>query len=169
MTRITDDQTHPIGIGEDFAGIAQEGLSWVNRLKWNGRVIKETSGGVPLNRFRDDIAKGVVVKLTLMLPPDASGGINKHQTRPGADSVLLPDEEIGIIDDRVMNVVPLNGGADVRGDLFGGEFRRVNPDDDEMIGEFRFEPPQPRQYMETVNSTIGPKVENHELATEVKD
>jgi hypothetical protein len=50
---------------------------------------------------------------------------------------------------------------------FGGELGTVDADRDQHIAVALFELPQLRKYVETVDSAVGPEIEQDELAAQV--
>ena len=102
-----------------------------------------------------------------MLGEDPPSRIDEHQRRPGADGVLVPDPVLAVVDDRVMELQPLHGGAQVLGDPFGRELGGVDADDDQFVGKLVLELPQLREDVQAVDSAVGPEVEQDQLAAQI--
>ena len=73
-------------------------------------------------------------ELALVLADDLPQGVNEHQRRPGAHAVLLPDGEVVVVDDGMVDGVAAHGLRDGFGRLFLGKLRRVDTDDGKRFG-----------------------------------
>jgi len=67
-----------------------------------------------------------------------------------------------------MNGIQANGRvADMCAVAFAGEFSAVDANDGDVIRISLFELPQLREYVDAIDSAIGPEVEQQELAAKV--
>src|SRR5262249_46838794 len=110
------------------------GETEIRRLGGRGDV-RRAAAGERTDRLvlSDEVGQqgvqGVQVPLTGVLRDDVAVRIHQHQRRPGAGGVVLPRHELGIVQHRVRDLVPLDGAAD-RGLLaLVRELRRVHADD----------------------------------------
>ena len=86
--------------------------------------------------------------------------------RPRPDGVLSPKLEIAIIHNWMFNFVAEYRPRAVLSLFFGGEFCRMYTDNRHLPSEFAFDFPQLRKQVHTVNSTIGPEIQNHQPAAQ---
>ena len=86
--------------------------------------------------------------------------------RPRPDGVLSPKLEIAIIHNWMFNFVAEYRPRAVLSLFFGGEFCRMYTDNRHFPSEFAFDFPQLRKQVHTVNSTIGPEIQNHQPAAQ---
>ena len=124
-------------------------------------------GGKASDGGGEHIAHRFEGELAFMPGEDTAMRIEEHQCRPGPHPVALPDRHTGIVHDRVADLVALDGGAQVGGLRFGGKLGGMDPDDDELVGECVLKLPRPREDVETVDSAVGPKIEDHQLTTQI--
>ena len=103
-------------------------------------------------------------QLALVLADDVAEGVNEHQRGPGAAGILLPDLELGVVDYRMLQLAPAHGGGQAVGLFLGGELGRVNAHHHQLAGVLALQFPQLRKDVHTVHSTVGPEVEDDDLA-----
>src|SRR5207249_2898727 len=101
-------------------------------------------------------------QFTLVLADDAALRVDEHQGRPGAAAKLVPDGEVAVVDDRVLDAVAQHGLAKVRCLALRREFGRVDADHDHPVAIFALDAPQLRKRVHTVDSTEGPEVDDGE-------
>ena len=106
-------------------------------------------------------------ELALVFADDLPQGVNKHQRRPGAHAVPLPDGKFVVVDDGVVDGVATHGLRDGLGRLLLGKLGRVNADDGERLGVTLLQLPQLRKDMQAVNSAEGPEIEDHQPARQI--
>ena len=102
-----------------------------------------------------------------MFADNIAGRIDEHQRRPRTNAVLLPDLEVAVVDDGMVDLVAQNGSTQVLGLLLSREFGGVDAHDCEFTSVLFFQFPQLRKYVHAVNSTVGPKIEDHQSAAKV--
>src|ERR671914_2378617 len=102
-----------------------------------------------------------------MLADDFALRVDEHQGGPSPAGVLLPDPKFGVVDHQVLQLVPLYGLVQALLFLFVGELGRVNADNHQLVGVFFLYFPQLRKNMHTVNSTVGPEVQQYYLAPQL--
>ena len=93
--------------------------------------------------------------------------VDDPQRRPGARCVGLPYLVIRIDQHRMLDVIPHDRIGDVVGIFFGRELRRVDADDDDLVGIGLFELLEFREDMHAVDAAVGPEVDHHPLAAQV--
>ena len=94
-------------------------------------------------------------------------GANKDERRPGADGIGAPETQLGIMYDRMGDPLAEDGLADARWFPLVRKLRRVHADDDQFTGIALLDRPQRGQDVQAVDSTVGPKVEDHEPTGQV--
>ena len=98
---------------------------------------------------------------------DVALGVDHREGGPGLGGVLLPHLHVGVVEDGVVDAVPLDGGGEGGRVPLVLELRRVHADDDEGVAVFLLQRPQLVQDVQTVDAAEGPKVEHHDLAAQV--
>src|SRR5262249_1454471 len=96
-----------------------------------------------------------------------SARVDQNESRPGLHSESTPQHLICVIDDRMLDAIFANFLADVVCVLFGVELCRVNADHHEFIGVLLFEKFEVGKYMVAIDATIGPEIEQDDLAAQV--
>lgn len=82
---------------------------------------------------------------------------------------MTPDAVLTIIENGVDDIHPLACVANARRVPLGDVLAGVDPEDDDFGGEPVLELPQLREYMHAVNSTVGPEIEEDDLAAQRLD
>lgn len=98
---------------------------------------------------------------------DISGRIYHCKRRPRGDSVAPPHPELPVIDDGMDSVEAQRSVGYPGSDSFSVILAAVNSDYDKLRGIFRFQLPQLREYVKTVDSPIGPEIQKDDLAAQV--
>ena len=101
------------------------------------------------------------------LPISLPSGSMKIRSRPCPDTVLLPYLEVFVVYYGVVYLVTEYCLPNVIRGLFRGEFGRMDPDDPQLPSVLILQFPQLRKYVHAVDSTIGPKIQEHHLAKQV--
>jgi hypothetical protein len=87
--------------------------------------------------------------------------------RPGAGGVGLPGDEVGIVEDEVLDLVAFHGLIDGFDGAFELELRRVHADDDEFLGVLLLQWAQFVEDVEAVDAAERPEVEEDDLSAQV--
>ena len=112
---------------------------------------------------------GVGVALPGVLRDDVALGVDQHQRRPGPRGVGLPGGQLGVVEHRVVDAVPLHGGDQgVRVGLVD-ELGRVDADDDQLLGVLLLHRAQLVEDVQAVDAAERPEVEQDEATSEVAD
>ena len=64
------------------------------------------------------------------------------------------------------NVVAPDRVLDAGGALLVGEFRRVNANHDDLVGKLFFDAPQGGDYLDAVDASFSPEIENYNAAVQ---
>ena len=107
--------------------------------------------------------------LTRHLSDDVALRVDDDQRRPGTSRVRIPRHQVGIIEHRVMDGVPLDGGLDGFRSPFVFELGRVHADDHQRVGELLLERTQFVQDVQAVHATEGPEVQNDDSAAQTAE
>ena len=94
-------------------------------------------------------------------------GVDQHQGRPAIDAEPVPDDHVGVVDDRVLDPVLGHLAADVLGVLLGVELGGVDADDHQLVLVLLLELGQVGQDVVAVDAAVGPEVEQDDLALEL--
>ena len=108
-------------------------------------------------------------QLTLVLSDDAALRVDEHQRRPGAAAELVPDGEVPIVDDRMLDAVAQHRLAKIRRVALRRELGGVDPDHDHPVAIFALDLPQLRKGVHAVDSTEGPEVDDREPPPQIGD
>ena len=157
--------------GEDLAREGKGSLARAVALKLDiqGTAVYQLLGVVLGDHGREHVVERLDGELALVLTDDLAIGSDEHEGGPSARGVLAPDDEVGVVDDRVLYLVAHDGAADVVGGLLSVELGRVDSDHYQLIGVLLFQFPQLRKHVHAVNSTVGPEVQDEYLAHEVAE
>ena len=93
--------------------------------------------------------------------------VDQDERRPGRALVGVPDLLVGVVDDRVLDLVAQDRLADRLRVLLVLELGRVDADDDELVGILLLELGQVGQDVDAVDAAERPEVEQDDLALEV--
>ena len=118
-------------------------------------------------RFKQDLVQRFPVSFARNVAAVIALGVNQHERRPSPGAEFLPDAHLRIVDDRVRNLIPHDGFADILVVLFVGELRRMDADHDELPVVLLFEERQIGEHVHAVDAAEGPEVEQDELASQV--
>jgi hypothetical protein len=121
------------------------------------------------DQFLDQFPQGVPVPLACHRSYDTACRIDEYQGGPGADGVSLPDQELGVIDDRMRDLVAPDGVTEGGRLALVGKFGRVYPDDGQGIGERGFQRLQLREDVQAVDSAVRPEIEQDHASTQVRE
>jgi hypothetical protein len=98
---------------------------------------------------------------------DVAGGVDQHDGRPGPHGEGLPDLEVGVVGDRVLEAQPRDRRAQGVAMVLGRKLARVDAEDDEILGELLTKPAQLADVVVAIDSTGGPELEEDEATGEV--
>ena len=136
-----------------FAGKGERRRGWTGLRRRTSRpevehaAVQPAVGAELVEHAVNDRRQLTGRELALVLPDDLPQGVNEHQRRPGAHAVLLPDGEVVVVDDGMVDSVAAHGLRDGLGRLFLGKLRRVDADDGERVGVTLLQLPQLRKDM----------------------
>lgn len=167
MSRVRDVDAPRAGMDSD-AGRKQElssdlGKTRVDRPSGGQAAIFLRAGNL-LAQECDEVLRHC---LALMPTDHAPLWIDEDQGRPGAHGVRLPDGEVGIVHDGMVQVLPLGGGEDAARLMLRRELAAMHTDDRDRVAQRRFDLPQLRQDVLAVRSAVRPEVEDYDAAPEV--
>ena len=120
-----------------------------------------------LDQLAEQRVDRVRVALAGVLRDDVALRVDQHQRRPGPGGVGLPGDELGVVEDRVVHGVALDGLR--QRDRVGlvHELRRVHADHDQLVGVLLLQRAQLVEDVQAVDAAEGPEVEQHEAAAQV--
>lgn len=93
--------------------------------------------------------------------------VDERDGRPSSDAEAAPDFHFRVVDDRMFDLIPQRGSADVFGLLLIVELRRMHADDDQLFRIFLLEVFQVRQDVHAVDAAVRPEVEDDDLAPQI--
>ena len=109
------------------------------------------------------------VPLTGVLRDDVTLRVDEHQGRPGPCGVGLPGHQVGVVEDGVPDVVPLDRGRQRHRVRLVLELRRAHPDHDQLAGVLLLDLPELVEDVQAVDAAERPEVEQNEAPAEVLD
>ena len=112
-----------------------------------------------------DERKGIALGPASVLRQDAIMG-DQDLRGPTAHGVSLPDFEIGIVDDRMLQLVAQDNAAYVIRLFFVIELGGVNTYHDEVVAILGFESFKVGDDVDTVDATVGPEIQQHDFAAQ---
>ena len=131
--------------------------------------VKRAALACSVDQLREQGVYGVRVPLTGVLRDDVALRVDQHQRRPGPRGVGLPGHQLGVVEDRVPDLVPLDRGRQRRRVRLVLELRRVHPDHDQLVGVLLLDRPELVEHVQAVDAAERPEVEQHEAPAEVLD
>ena len=124
--------------------------------------------GLVLGQPAVDQRRGHVLgQLTLVDADHIAVRIDEIERRPGARAERLPVLEVGVVENRVLNPQAQDRLAQVLGLALGRELGRVDRDNLQGVGVASFKLPQLRKYMQAVDSSVGPEMQDQQTSAEV--
>lgn len=172
------DQAVAGGVGDEEAAVGQEQrLAGEAQMRGDRfgrdvgavaaaqRALRPVLGLQLLDQLRD----GVRMALAGVLGDDIALGVDDDQRGPGPYGVLLPGRQLRIVEDRVVDLVPLDGVDD--GLVLGlvDELRRVHPDDHQGVAVLLLQLAQLIEDMQTVHTAEGPEIQDHNTSSQVSE
>jgi hypothetical protein len=118
VVAVQDDQAVMGGVGDEqqavgeAEGLAGEGQRAGRRWRWHVealRAVQRALGPVLGDELRQQAADARHVPLTGGDVNDVALRVDEHEGGPGADGVLLPGGQLGVVEDGVVDVVALDG------------------------------------------------------------
>src|SRR5215813_5450222 len=163
VIRIGNEEAIGFGVRENLARKSERQVADFRSLQrqFQRLLVQLTALAELFDRLRDSAVQRVVTTLARKTADDVSGGIDQVTSGPGIDRVGLPDLKVGVVDDRMFDLVPQDNAANVLGVFLVFKFRRVDANDDQLIRVFPFQPLQIRNDVHTVDAAIGPKIEEY--------
>src|SRR6202022_320934 len=108
-------------------------------------------------------------QFALVLADDAAFRVDEHQRGPSPAAELVPDLEVPIVDDRVLDPVSQYSLAQVRGIALRRELRRVDADHDHPVPVLPLDLPQLRKDVHAIDSAEGPEIDEGQPPPQVGD
>ncbi|CAM5393878.1 hypothetical protein SCALM49S_09073 [Streptomyces californicus] len=163
------DQNAAVRQQQRLAGEAQVGGDRLGRDVGAVAPAQRPLGPVLVLQLLDELLDGVRVALARVLGDDIALGVDHDERRPGADRVLLPCGQFGIVEDGVVDLVALDGVDD--GLVLGlvDELRRVDPDDHHGVAVLLLQLAQLVQNMQTVHAAERPEIEDDDTSSQVSE
>lgn len=161
------DEETAVGQEQRLAGEAQMGGDRLGRdigaVAAAQRALRRVLG----LQLLDQLLDGVRMALAGVLGDDIALGVDDDERGPGPYGVLLPGRQFRIVEDRVVDLVPLDGVDD--GLVLGlvDELRRVHPDDHQGVAVLLLQLAQLIEDMQTVHTAKGPEIQNHNASSQV--
>lgn len=93
--------------------------------------------------------------------------VDDTDRRPRFDPICLPDLALGVIDDRMVQLIALHGFFDTFRVFFIVEFGSMDADDDDLVGILLLQPDQVGEEVQAVNSAQRPEFEDDDFAAQV--
>ena len=129
--------------------------------------LERAFGGVLLDELAHEGGQTGAVPLAGHRRDDVALGVDDDEGRPGASRVGAPRDELGVVEDGMVDGVALDRrGECVRVGLVL-ELGRVHPDDGQRVGVLRLDRTQLVEDVEAVDTAEGPEVENEDATPEV--
>lgn len=172
------DQAVPGGVRDEEAAVLQEqGLAGEPEMRGDrlgcdvGAVAAAQRALRPVLGLQllDQLLDGVRVALTGVLGDDVALGVDDDERGPGAYGVLLPGRQLRVVEDRVVDLVPLDGVDDCLVLGLVDELRRVHTDDHDGVAVLLLQFAQLIENMETVHTAEGPKIQDHNASSQVSE
>src|SRR5579863_5667242 len=103
-------------------------------------------------------------KLPGVRPDDVAEWIDGNDRRPRPHGVAAPDPKLPIVNNRMQVLEPQRRLANPRRLTLGDELAAGDPDDRQLPRKPSFELPQLREYVNAIDSAVGPEVEEDDLS-----
>lgn len=101
----------------------------------------------------------VAVPLTRIGPNNHAFRVYQDKRWPGSNAVCLPGSHVGVVENRVVNIVSVNRLKNRVGKFFVLKFWRMHPHDGENVRMSCLEFAQFSQYVVAVHTAQRPKIE----------
>lgn len=157
--RVRDDNA-AVGQGDELAG---EGQGRLPRRRRHIRRITPAQGpllAVLGDELVDERGQSGPMALSRHRGDDVALRVENDQRGPGARGVGLPGRQLGVVEHRVVHGIPLHGRLDGGRIALVLELRRVDPDEDELVGELALDRPQLVEHVEAVDAAERPEVQD---------
>src|SRR5262249_6702912 len=167
---VGDEQTFARGVGQHLAGEEQRAvalLAEARQLEAQRLLVERLLLAVNFDKFVYRLVQNVVTPFAGGVGDDLALGVDDEQGRPGVDLEAAPDDRVGVVDDRVADLVTKDRLADALGVAFVLELGRVHADDHQDVAVLLFELGQVRQRVDTVDAAQRPEVEDDDAAAQV--
>ena len=164
---VGDEQPSASLVRQDLAGEAEGVLRAGRRRGGQRRTLHDAQFVELRHHARHEGIKLLEGQLAFVLAYDVATRVNEHQRGPSAAGILLPDLKLGVVDDRMLQLAAAHGGGQAVGLLLGGELGRVNAHHHQLAGVLALQFPQLRKNVHAVHSTVGPEVEDDDLALQL--
>ena len=138
---IRDEEAAALGVGQHFAGVGEHGAGDGVRFESEGygRAVDLLFGVEFVDEGRDDRCEEVVDALAGMAADEVACRVDEDEGRPCIGAVGVPEGEVGVVHDGMMEAVLLNSVADALVVVLCGVLAGVDADDDEGLAEVGFE------------------------------
>ena len=171
MIGVGDEQPIALLVGEQLARIQQRLIvvALAFELQRQRRSIDLAALVEYAHHRADRVDEAFEIALAHRGADEVAGGIDDDARRPRLRAVAPPDLQVGVVGDRMLDLVANEDPLQVVGALLVRELRRVHADDDELVGEALLERLEIAQHVHAVDAAVGPEVENHDLAAQLLD
>ena len=129
-------------VGRQCDGLRREpedGRLWRRRNVWAVAAMQRAALLVLGQQHADHLGEAAHLTLARRLRHHVPLWVDEDERRPGAHCVLLPELQAGIVQHRVMHLVPLDRGPQRNRLRLVRELRRVDADDGEHVAELVLE------------------------------
>ena len=167
VVSVGDEQVPTGPVCQHLAGKRQRPARLTLRGEPHRSAVDEAIAVELRHHAAEQVVEVIVGQFALVLANDLALGVDEHEGWPGPAGILLPDLELGVVDYGVLKLIALHGLVDVGPFLLIGELGRMNADDHQLACILLFQFPQLRKNVCAVDSTVGPEVEDHDLASQL--
>src|SRR6266850_2069306 len=119
-------------------------------------------------RLRNSATESAIA-LSRQPTDDVTRRIDQIARRPGVNGIRFPNFKVGVVDNRMLNLVAENDAADILEVFFVFELGRVDADDDQLVRILFLELLQIGNDVNAVDAAVGPEVEQHNLASQRRE
>ncbi len=130
------------------------------------RSAQETRPRIAVKGCLDNGAEIIKGELAGVLAYVLPIGAHKHNGGPCLHIEGSPGAKLPIVHHRVGHPQAASGCSYVICVALGYELARVNADNDKLARKCLFQPAHGRQYVDAVDSAVGPEIEENKLAPE---
>ena len=161
------DQQVPGGQPDRLGREPQGGRLGRRRLVRRVPATQGAPGLVLGDQLGDQAVQAVAVPLPGQLGDQVALRVDDGQRRPGAHRVGAPGAQLRVVEDRMVDAVPLDRGGERHRIGLVHELRRVDADDDEDVAVLLLQRPQLVQHVQAVDAAEGPEVHDQDATSEV--
>lgn len=161
------DQEVAGGQERDLAGESKLGVFPLRPLGQHAVGAQRALRGVPLDQLADQAAEPLRVALTGHARDQITLGVDDGKRRPGASRVLLPGEQLRVVEHRVRDVVALDRGFECFRVTLVLELRGMDADHDQFVAELLLQRAELVDHVQAVDAAERPEVEQDDAAAQI--